>query len=182
MAAAGKRAIDLNVDARDFHFILKAAKQLDRKLYSGLRTNLRKAAEAATADVKAEVLKAPRFPSTRRSTRERQTSLRQQLAAGTRVQIAASEGSRRVGVFIKTAPKTPDGKTLVVKYDSVDGWRHPVFARRGEGHGSHKGKWVTQYGRPYFGSVIEKHADDMERAVKRALDEAADAIGRLGHK
>jgi hypothetical protein len=167
----GARAIDLNVDARDFHFILKAAKQFDRKLYSGLRAKLRKAAEDATEDVRAEVVKEPRTRAAKPQTR----GLRESLARGTKVQIAATEGSKKVGVFIRTAPTTPAGRALVSKYDNPAGWRHKVF-------GEWEANVPTQYGRPYFGSVIEKHADEMERAVKRALDEAADAIGRLGHK
>ena len=43
---------ELNVDAREFRRVLLDAKHFDKKLYSGLRAELRKAGEVAVKDVK----------------------------------------------------------------------------------------------------------------------------------
>ena len=59
MAEVGKRAIDLSVDAREFHRVMAMAKKFDHTFYLNLRRDLRKAAEVAAADVRKEVLKPP---------------------------------------------------------------------------------------------------------------------------
>ena len=102
------RAVDLSVDAREFHLVLKQAKEFDRKIYLNLRRELRAAAAPAAADVRAEVMK----PSIRLSYRKHvygaealnelaspgervsKRRLREHIAKGVKVQIAASEKSR----------------------------------------------------------------------------------------
>ncbi len=187
MVAVGKRAIDLDVDAREFHRVLAMAKKFDRTFSTNLRRDLRAAAEVAAVDVRAEVRKPPmvvKKRTLRKATKvengkgalaapvdKKDTThahhLRARIAAGVKVQIAASAGSRRVGVFIVSRGSDDDSKTLKRSWDREKGWRHPVWQK-----GNRKDKWVTQYGRPYFGSQIEKHKPQIEAMVKKSLAQA----------
>ncbi len=170
MAQPGKRAVDLSVDAREFHLVLKQAKAFDKKIYLNLRRDLRKAATESVAEVKAEVVKPPRVVKNAKAGAKVKFSrheLRAKIAKGVKVQIAASDKSKRVGVFIVSRGSDPASKALKRSWDRDGGWRHPVFGT---------GAWAPQVGRPYFGSVIQKHAPQIETAVKKAL---ADTVNQL---
>ena len=178
MVAAGKRAVDISVDAREFHLVLKQAKAFDKKIYLNLRRDLRKAAEAAATDVRQDVKKAPRKAVAATRFRKQKVvaghtfkfsrhALREHIAKGVKVQISAAESARRVGVFIVSRGSDPASKALKRSWDRETGWRHPVFGT---------GAWAPQVGRPYFGSVIQKHAPQIETAVKKAL---ADTVNQL---
>lgn len=202
MAEVGKRAIDLSVDAREFHRVMAMAKKFDHTFYLNLRRDLRKAAEVAAADVRKEVLKPPmqehkrvlRKPTkvenanagtlqevakpTKKADEQAKAQyekhrrhLRARIASGVKLSISASESSRRVGVFIVSRGSDPASKVLKRRWDQEKGWRHPVWQKAGK-----KDKWVTQYGRPYFGGVIEKHKPQIEASVRKALAEAVDNV------
>lgn len=189
---------ELNVDAREFRRVLLDAKHFDKKLYSGLRAELRKAGEVAVKDVKKAALKAPanhagrtRTMSTTKATKRRPATkihrgLRQSIASGVKVTIKAGKSSQ-VGVYIEsTGGGDPGAKILKRKWDSPTGWRHPVFARgrksvslrdarkhAKEGtNADQKTVWVDQFGSPYFLEVLEKHEPKMSAAVRVALDKA----------
>lgn len=119
--------------------------------------------------------------------------LRQNIARGVKVTVSAGAKSKRVGVFIVSKGVSGDqgaSATLKRKWDSPRGWRHPVFqrgqrayslsearkrAKAGQG-GDQSIRWVTQHGRPYFGSVIEGRKEVAAKAVEKALDDAVNAI------
>lgn len=166
MVAVGKRAVDLDVDAKQFYEVLTLARVFDKKLYTGLRRDLRKAGEGAAKSVRAEVVKEPGSAPV-----EFSRGLRANLAAGIRVQIKASESSRQVGVFIASTGKSAASKQLKRSYDKPKGWRHPVWQTA-----TRETVWTTQKGRPYFGSVIAKQEPAIAKAVKVVLDRAVDSI------
>jgi len=199
---ATKRAIDLSVDAHEFHRVLAMAKQFDRTFYTNLRRDLRNAAEAAAVDVRKEVLKPPlqktkrilRKPKVTESAKagtvqevakprakdeeqvraqfqKYQKHLRARIAKGVKVRIAASENGRQVGVFIDSKGSDPVSKMLKRSWDRDGGWRHPVFADA-VNQTRKQWTWVPQYGRPYFGGVINRHKPQIEEAVRKALSDA----------
>ena len=165
MVAVGNRAVDVSVDAKQFYEVVTQARLFDKKLYTGLRKELRAAGAEAVKDVKAEVVKEPLQGRVRFN-----RGLRSNLAAGIKIQIKASESSRQVGVFIASTGKSAASKTLKRKYDNPKGWRHPVWQRGADP------VWVTQKGRPYFGSVISRKEPVVSAAVEAALDKAVNAI------
>ncbi len=181
MAKVGSRAVDLSIDARDFHRVLTQAKAFDKKLYTRLRRNLRAAAADAVKGVRAEVVKPPmKSVTTRKFHIFKKTSvvesatvnfsrhtLRQHIADGVKVKIAATESSKKVGVFIESRGSDPASKALKRSFDRPKGWRHPVFGTD---------TWVPQLGRPYFGSTVERRAPQIEKAVKQALEDATNEI------
>ena len=169
MVAVGKRAVDLDVDAKQFYEVLTQARLFDKKLYSGLRKQLRTAGNDAAKDVRAEVVKEPGSTPV-----QFHRGLRANLAGGIKVQIKASESARQVGVFIASTGKSPASKQLKRGYDKPGGWRHPVFQR--SAGGPRTTVWVTQKGRPYFGSVIARKEAVISASVEAALDSAVDAI------
>jgi hypothetical protein len=68
-------------------------------------------------------------------------------------------------------------------------FRHPVFGGSANKYQNKSGNvqqgstnaWVTQEGRPYFGSVITKSMRvELVSKVRKALDEAVTAIGGKG--
>ena len=185
MVAVGKRAVDLDVDAKQFYEVLTQARLFDKKLYSGLRKNIRKAGEDTSKAMREEVKKAPgSAPVTTHR------GLRTNLAAGIKVQIKATESARLVGAYIGSTGKSPASKLLKRAYDKPGGWRHPVFQKGQSAKGlkvarawekEHKEKsgkvaWTTQKGRPYFGSIGVKHEPEFKAAIEAALNSAVDTI------
>ena len=145
----GERPIDVSVDAREFHRVMNMAKAFDKKLYSGLRRDLRKVGTDAAESSRAEVRKAPMREVTRtvsegrfhkrtrsgleestRRRRSRRHALRAAIAQGIKVQISNSPSARRVGVFVVSKGSDPASKVLKRRWDQPKGWRHPVFPDR----------------------------------------------------
>lgn len=155
------KAVDFSVEARDFVALLGKSSTFDKELKKGLRKQLRKAAQTGADAAKAEVLK----PPLRSGSHPRSRGLRSGIARGIKVQVASGDNSARVGVFIRSTGSGLDGsrKKLVRRWDKGT-FRHQVFGN--------KKVWVSQSGRPYFGSVIEKQKPQIEVAVNAALDEA----------
>lgn len=177
---AGKRAVDVSVDAREFHRVLKMAKEFDKTFSTNLRRDLRNAAELAAGDVRREVKRAPNkaIAATRLHKQKvvaghtfafGRHDLRQHIAQGVKVQIAASAKGRKVGVFIVSRGSDPASKMLKRAWDREKGWRHPVLPGKKP---RDQWTWAPQVGRPYFGSVIQSKSPQIEAAVKRALDKA----------
>ena len=182
MVAVGKRAVDISVDAREFHRVLDMAKKFDKSFYTNLRRDLRAAGESAAKDVREDVKKAPRKAIAATRFRKQKAvaghtfafgrhELRQHIAQGVKVQISNAESGRRVGVFIVSRGSDPASKMLKRAWDREKGWRHPVFADAANKERK-EWKWVPQVGRPYFGSVIQQKSPQIEAAVKKSLDKA----------
>jgi hypothetical protein len=174
----------------------KAAAKINREMWKSFK----QASEIIVREMQAEVEKAPQT----QSPRPRSKGLRKGIAAGLKVQtIRKGQGA---GAVIKSTGSGLDGprKKLVKLYNKPTGWRHPVFAHYGtrsglkKAIGSSKGdvrkslrgldktltnrdrekaKWVVQIGRPYFGTVADKHQPQVtaliESAAKTALEQIA---------
>jgi len=178
----GKRAVDVSVDARDFVRVIGQAKAFDKKLYTGLRRDLRKAGADAAEASRVEVKKAPyKVAKTRRfriirgqkvvesdTIQHGKHELRQHIAKGIKISISAGASSRRVGVFIASRGSDPASKLLKKQWDKPKGFRHPVFADPKQSRD--QWTWTKQYGRPYFGSVISSKQPAINRDIKKLLD------------
>lgn len=174
--ARGPRAVDVSVEARQFVELFGKASQVEPKLKTALRRNMRNAAKDIVKAVQAEVTKPPLSGGSSRSTRRSDemgvgaTPLRTAIARGIKQEIRTGANSKAVGVAIRASSSSLHGsrKKLVRRYDRGE-WKHPVF-------GDKDIAWVSQKGRPYFGSVISKHKPQMRAAVQKAMDEAAASL------
>jgi hypothetical protein len=172
---------------------MNMAKAFDKKLYSGLRRDLRKVGTDAAESSRAEVRKAPMREVTRtvsegrfhkrtrsgleestRRRRSRRHALRAAIAQGIKVQISNSPSARRVGVFVVSKGSDPASKVLKRRWDQPKGWRHPVFPDPKIPRD--QWTWTGQHGRPgYFSNTMEGKRPIFTAAVKDALEKAAAA-------
>jgi hypothetical protein len=163
----------------DLGALLRELKAVDAKATTLLRKNIRQAAKVAAEDVKREVQKPP--PNDAPGT----AGSRDAIAAGISVRINTGASSKSQGVAIVGSSKAlPGPRKAMLRLYNKESWRHPVFAhsaRSGGLRGLLGGRervWVTQQGRPYFGAVLTKHTDDVQRAIQAAVDEANAALLR----
>lgn len=150
----------LSADAQVFNALFGKTSQVEPKLKAALRKRMKAAADVAAADVRAEVLKAPRSHGSGRS-----RGLRRGIAAGVKVTLSASPTKVGVAIQATGAKLPPDMRRLVRAYNK------PKFRRRVFG-----GPWVEQAGRPYFDKPIEAHQGDVQAAVLAAMEDAVDSI------
>lgn len=167
MAEDGVR---VEVDPRQFAATLRAIKEFSPALATATRKRLRLAGADTVKAVQAEVLAGGRTVTWRvgskGKTKTGNIGLRAGIANGTKMAIVA--GKTRQGVSIKTdSSRLGPGQAAMVKAWNKPSFRHPVFD---------SGAWVSQAGRPYFGSVINKHKQDFADAVNAAL---ADAVREM---
>lgn len=154
-----EQPVDLTVRIEHLGRILRDIKAFDSRLATGLRREIRNSAKVAAAAAQ----------STVREGGPSKTGLREGIARGIRVSI--STGARTNGVRITSSGTgLSTARKPMVKAFNKATFRHPVFGDR-----SH---WVSQSGRPYFGSVIAGHRDEVQRGVLRALDQAARTLAR----
>lgn len=151
MAASGGAGVTVRADVTEFRRLFDKSSQVDKKLKTALRKNIRQAAGQAADAVKAEVGSGP---------------LRSAIAAG--IQVKVMTGAR-AGVTIVASSKAmgPGQESLVRAWESSKGWRHPVFG--GD-------TWVQQHGHPYFRRTIESHRDQVRAAVENAMAEAVASL------
>jgi len=161
-----KAELELRADVSQFKTLFARSSQVAPQLRTNLRRDIRNAAKLIANEIKAAVLEEPRRPSSHST---KHTGLRQNIAAGIGVSILT--GNTKIGVSIISSGKNlpESARTLVRAYDRAGGWRHPVFLT---------GKWVTQYGRPYFASVIAKSSTRVTAVVEKAMAEAAQSLER----
>ena len=156
------------IDAREFSRLLVEVKEFDKQLGLRLRKNIRDAAKPIVEDVKKTVLDGPG---------KRDVGVRKAIAAGVRVRIGTNVKRGGSVTIAATGGALPaNRKSMLRSYNKEKGWRHPVFPRKHLGGLLTSTKWVQQMGRPYFGSVILAHKEDLAKAVEKALDEAAAAL------
>lgn len=139
---------------------LRALKAFEPALATATRRNLRRAGDAAIADMKSTVASGPGSGS---------VGIKSGISKGLKTAVAT--GKRRQGVRITgTAANLPEGRKPMLRLYNKASFRHPVFGSRDS--------WVVQRGRPYFGSVIKRHEDDMVEAVMQALEDAYETMVR----
>lgn len=202
MVQSGKRAVDLSIDAHEFHRVLAMAQKFDRSYYLNLRRDLRAAADISAVDVRKEVLK-PSMVQKKRPLRK--PNKVENAATGTLEAVAkpskkADEQAvaqhekymhhlrariaKGVKVQIGTREKSKRVGVFIVSRGSdpaSKALKRSWDREKGWRHpvwqkGNKKDKWVTQHGRPYFGGVIQKHVPQIEAAVKKALDQTVSDI------
>lgn len=150
--------ITIVLDPEAFGRMVTDIKGFDKKLYSNLRKELRRAGESAVLAVRDRVLSGEA---------KTDTGLRRGIAAGTKVSISGSVS--RGGVSIKTTGnRLPPDKRAMVKAYNKSSFRHPVFGD--------PQVWLVQTGRPYFGHVLDDKKPEMEAAVRKALYDAVSSI------
>lgn len=180
----------MRIEAEDFRMLMLEARDFDKKLYAGLRKQMRLIAEDTVADVRAEI---GRIPSSGRYRR----GLRASLARGTRASITmGNKVGRGAGVRVTTSSRGMPAKAMNLPMGRL---RHPVFKRdnytlgqadafakategvsRGKARAAARRswKWVQQDSRPYFGITILKHQRGMRERIVQALDDAAKEMAR----
>lgn len=191
----------IRVDVEGFKRVNAVTREdkVGSKIKREMRAGLKKAGEVGAQAARDEVRKPPLQQSDRHRTEGRR-GLRAALASGIKVTIQANQGA-----IIKTTASglDPARKKLVKRYNREKGWKHPVFARygqrqalkaaskatRGGARRSLRGldrafaerdranaKWVSQVGRPYFGTAIWKKEPIIASMVSEAINTAVDKV------
>ena len=159
--SSGSGPLEIRIDAREFGALLRDAKAFDADLSRRLRKSIREAAKPAVDDVKSAVQSIPA---------KRDRGVRRGIAAGVGLRINSGSSKGGAVTIAASGNRVPGPHRAMVRLLNKPSWRHPVFGD--------KQHWVTQSGRPYFGSVILTHRENILRAVEDALNEAAAALGR----
>lgn len=150
------QSLNLKVDSSQFAALFGKSSQLDKVLKAELRKQIRNGSKIIVKDMQAEVRKAP----TDDSPNDASTGLRERIAASLTVKISTSTSNPGVTIMA--------GDPLAAEYDGAVRWRHPVFGNTGV--------WVTQTGREFFGSVGDRHRDDVTKLILAAMDTAAASL------
>jgi hypothetical protein len=163
----------------DLGALLRELKAVDDKAATLLRRNIRQAAKVAAEDVKAKVREDP--PNDAPGT----VGTRANIERGISVRINTGAKSKTQGASIVGSSKNlPAERKAMLRLYNKTSWRHPVFARttRSKGwkgfFGGRDKVWTTQQGNPFFGAVLTKHTDDVQRAIEAAVNEANAALLR----
>ncbi|MHC6176241.1 hypothetical protein [Glutamicibacter sp. X7] len=114
-------------------------------------------------------LRAVNVYEARQASRTRSTGLRDDIKKSLKTRVVA--GKKRSGIRVE-ATKTPS-KTGGTKHDMAKVWnkktfRHPTFDQ---------GKYVTQYGQPYWWAPIQKGAAAAHAQAAKAIDDALNGRG-----
>ncbi len=154
----------VSIRSRDFQDFQARARVVDRRILPRLRKEIKSLGGDSLAESKATVLLPPPDDSP-----EWSVGARQAIAGGMRVQL--SFGKATAGVRLIASPNRLDPKQrLFLAAYNQPSWRHPVFGN--------SSVYVTQKGRPYFGSVIAKHLKKSDvKQMLRVIDEAFKAVG-----
>lgn len=154
----------LSIGGRDFPEFARRARIVDKKILTGLRKQVKILGSGMVGAAKDAILQPPYGDNPDVS-----AGSREKVAAGMRTQL--SLGKNTAGVRIIAAPNRLDAKHrgFLAAYNTSS-IRHPVFGNRAV--------FVTQPGRPYFGSVIAKHL--RKNDVKQMLHVIDDAFKSVG--
>lgn len=145
-------------DVAMFRGFMAAIKAFEPSLATATRRRLRQAGVETVEDMKRTIASGPG---------RGRVGVKAGISAG--LSTAVATGKRQQGVRIRgTAAKIPAGHQPMLRLFNKRSFRHPVFG---------SDQWVEQSGRPYFGSVIKRHEDDMVEAVWAALEDAFNAMG-----
>jgi len=152
--SGGSGAVTVHADTTEFKRLFAKSSQVEAKLKTALRRNIRQAAGVAADAVKSEVGSG---------------NLRSKIAAGVSVKVMTGV---RAGVTIVASSKAmgPGQESLVRAWTKRAGWRHPVF-----------GTWLPdvppQVGNPgFFDRPITGRKEQIRKAVEAAMVEAAASL------
>lgn len=176
-------------DAAQFRELFGRTSQVDKTLLTFLRKAIKAEAEPTAAAVRRTVrqqgltqAKNPR-PS---------QGLRQGIADGVAVKLMTG-ANPGVTIEVTAAGLPASKKSLVFAWESLKGWRHPVFARdagerdvrtrgarsrlrSGASNPDDSWRWVHQMGRPYFRQTVFGRRNQFRAAVEDAMQQAAATI------
>jgi len=152
----------LSVNATELSRFGVIADQFDKGVKAGLRKRIRNIVKGTTEEVKRSVRDGASGDSS--------VGSRDAIAASTSFRL--SFASRSAGGKITTSNARLDRahKGFAAAYNEAS-FRHPVYGN--------KATWVSQSGRPYFGSTILEHMDgpEVKKEIEAALTDAVKAIG-----
>ncbi len=165
--AAGANSIDVHADTTEFKRLFAKSSEVEPKLKTALRRNIRIAAETLADASRLDVMNSPGGTV---SAKPHHTGLRMAIASGITVKVMT--GARAGVTIVAGTSQMPAGKEPLVRAweiggTSARGWRHPVFG---------KDKWVTQQGHPYFVKTIYAGRSAVTAAVEAAMLEAAQSL------
>lgn len=187
--------LDVQVDS-NLRVILQDLRLFDPKLATMVRRKLRQSGDEAIAEMR-QILAEPspgivtgtqtaitrtRADGSRGSRRVRIVSVTTAAAASSRSRGARQEIASGLQVRVNTGKTrqsirlTGAGAPFPRSYN-MRVWRHPIRFNP-ETTTKNDVPWVSQGGRPYFGLVIVRRADQMRSRVFEALDEALAEIAR----
>lgn len=159
--------LELQVDQSSMRRLVAALDAEDNgvKLRRDLARNLRKAADPAAADARAELMSMGTAGLPHGG-----ESLRAVVAA--QVRTSAKLSGDATGVVVRAGSKGPRRfRHAARKLNRPAGWRHPVYGQTGV--------WVQQIGDPgWFDNPIRARREEYRAAVLAAMREAADRIAR----
>ncbi len=151
--------VSARFDPATFRQFMGRVKEFSPHLATALRRRLRLAGEATVEDMKAEILNGPG---------PRSGGIRTAIASGIKTTVATGQAHQGVRIQASSAKLSPKHRAMLRLYNKKS-FRHPVFGRS---------PWVTEGGRPYFGSTIHRHEDEMRKAIVAALDDALREMSR----
>lgn len=147
-----EQGIQFNINSPDLPHLLRKLKEINPKLATNLRRELRASGEDIIRGQQAEL--AQGGPSS--------TGTREEIGSGLKTRIVA--GKTRQGIDIKTTGPKRDGFNMARIFQAKF-IRHPVFG---------SDTWVEQPGRPYFFKPATGELRDLMR--NRINDVIADAV------
>jgi hypothetical protein len=152
MRRSTKAGVTTDVKTADFKRLFDKSSQVDKKLKTALRRNIRKVGSEAVEAVRNAVGTGP--------------SIRSNIAAG--VQLKVMTGTRAgVAIVASSSQMEPGKERLVRAWEASKGWRHPVFATDA---------WVPQQGNPYFRKTIFSRRAQVRAVVEQAMQEALKSL------
>jgi hypothetical protein len=191
--AAGAHSITTHADTASFRRLFEKSSQVEGKLKTALRRNIRIAAETLADAARLEVTNSPGGTV---SAKPHHKGLRLAIAAGIKVKVMT--GARAGVTIVAGTSQMPAGEeSLVRAWEGSKGWRHPVFgtdkqiaaftAKQKITHarGGHGRAWTwtrqgagppLQLGHPYFAKPIYDGRSAVTTAVEAAMREAAQSL------
>lgn len=154
------------VSGPEFTMVANALRDVDSRLPSQLRKEMKDRVKPAVADAKSHARSMPIA-----GTSGKHTGLRRRVAAG--VSTRAGVG-RNAYMRITTSMSNPNEAIIPRGLDRPEGWKHPVFG--------HRDRWVQQrpVGDGWFRNVIAGHHDDIEEGLTNALEWARNTVASAG--
>lgn len=136
--------IEFDIDAPDFRTLIAQVREVEPRLATALRRELRRSGDAIIGRQRAEVGSG---------------EVRDQIAAGLRTRITA--GRTRQSVSIGSSGPRRGGASLAKVFERKR-FRHPVFGT---------GEWADQDGHPYFNKPAQEGFDEMRERLAEAVDD-----------
>lgn len=143
--------IEFDIDAPDFRRLIQQVREVEPRLATALRRELRRSGDSIIARQRAELGSG---------------DVRSQIAAGLRTRVTA--GTTRQSVSIVTNGPRVGGASLAKVFERRT-FRHPVFGRD---------EWVEQAGHPYFNQPVKEGFDDMRERLADTVDDTIRSITR----